>query len=68
MPSDHGFGLNDDETGLPSGPESEEGNPEGAVKRGKARARILVGVGRELLAKRKLDNSLFTMATEQGPD
>jgi hypothetical protein len=68
MPSDYGFGLHDDETGLPSRPESKKGNPEGAVKRGKARARILVGVGRELLAKRKLDDRLFTLAAEQGRD
>ncbi len=36
--------------------------------RGNARARILVGVGRELLAKRKLDDHLFTLAAEQGRD
>lgn len=64
MPSDHGFGLNDDETGLPPAPESEEGNPEGAVQRGKAWARLFAGVDRELLTKRKLDDCLFTLVAE----
>ena len=68
VPADHGFGLNDDETGLPSGPESKKGNPEVAVKRGKPRARLLVDVGRELLSKRQLDNRLLTLAAEQGRD
>lgn len=34
VPSDHGFGLYDDWTGLPSGPESEEGEPKGSIQRG----------------------------------
>lgn len=60
--------MNDDKTELPSGPQSEKGRPECAVKWGIARAGILVGVSRELLTKRKLDNRLFRLPAEQVRD
>ena len=66
MPSDHGFGLNDYETGLPLGPNSEKGNPKRAIKRGVPATSAFVAVDRELLTKGKLDDCLLTLTAEQG--
>lgn len=66
MPSDHGLGSDNDERRSPSGPNSEKGNPESAIQRGQARARMFVGVHRELLTKRQLDDRLFTLIAKQG--
>ena len=66
MPSDHGLGLHNDQTGFPVGPESGKGNPEGAIERGELRPRVILSVDRELLTKRKLDDCVFSWSANQG--
>jgi hypothetical protein len=61
MPSDHRLGLDDDETGLPSGPELEKGNPKRTIERSELWSRVLAGIGRELLTKGKFDDRLLAL-------
>ena len=68
MPSDHRLGLDDDETGFPSGPESEKGNPEDTIERSERRSSVLVGVDRELLTEGKFDDCLISPTTDQSRD
>ncbi len=66
MPSDHGLGLHNGETGFPVGQESGKGNPEGAIERGEPRPRVVLSVDRKLLTEGKLDDRLFSWSAKQG--
>lgn len=68
MPSNGCLGLDDDETDLPVRPQTEKGNPEGAINRGEPRVSEFVRVDRDLLTEGKLDGCLLALTAKQGGD
>ena len=68
MPSYGGLQANKYKRILPTRPESREHDPERAIKLGNPRPRPILGIDRELLAQRKLDDYLFLVASEEGND
>ena len=68
MPGDDRLGLDDDEGTLPARPEASQCNPEGPIDRGEVRARVFVGIDRELLAESELNDRLFAPTPEEGWD
>ena len=51
---------------LPSGPESEEGDPKDTIEWRDLGFRFLLAVCRELLAKSQLGNYLLILASDEG--
>ena len=68
MPPDHGLRLDDDESASPLRPEMGEGDPEHSIQSREARPWMSVGVHRELLSERELDDRLLLPISEQGDD
>ncbi len=66
MPTYDGLWPNDHEMALPPRPELREHDPECSVERGKPRPRPTLGIDRELLTQRKLDDRLFLATPEEG--
>ncbi len=66
MPSYDGFRANNYKLILRTRPESREHDPERTIELGNPRPRPIVGINRELLAQRKLDDRLFLVASEEG--
>ncbi|HYR80450.1 MAG TPA: hypothetical protein VEO55_10625 [Candidatus Dormibacteraeota bacterium] len=62
MPADDGLRLNDGKRGSPSGPESRQGDPKGAIQRRETRPPVPMGVDRELLSQCQLDDRLILSA------
>lgn len=65
MPTNDSIRLDYDESSLPSGPESEEGDPDDAIERRNLGLGFLLAVCGELLAEGELDNELLITASEQ---
>ena len=66
MPANDSVRLADDEGSLPARPESEERDPECAVEWRDSGSYFLLAVRGELLAEGRLDNDLFTLASDEG--
>ena len=65
MPANHGLRLDEDQNASPPGPESGEGDPEGAIERRQPRPWVPVNEDRELLAEREFDEDLVPPGSEQ---
>ncbi len=65
MPANHCVRIDNDESSLPSRPESEEGDPEDAIERPDLESCFLLAVCGELLSEGQLDNHLLILASEQ---
>jgi hypothetical protein len=68
VPAHHCLGLNDAVDLLPSRPDPEEGDPEGAIEWSQSRLRLLAFIRGELLAQGQLDDRLLATASEYGAD
>ncbi len=68
MPSYDGFRANNYKLILRTRPESREHDPERTIELGNPRPRPIVGINRELLAQRKLDDRLLLATPEEGGD
>ena len=66
MPASHGLRLDEHEGIIPPRPEQVERNPESSIGRCEARARLLLGVYRELLLQGELDDGLLSSSSDQG--
>ena len=66
MPADDGLGLDDEEGVFPARPEARHCHPQRAVDRGEVRARVLLRIDCQLLAKGQLDEHLVAPTPEEG--
>ncbi len=66
MPTDHGFGLNDDQDLFPSRPDLRQEDPEAPIGRSDPGSAAFLGEGGQLLTESELNDWLFSSTSEEG--